>query len=246
MLYYKNNMSKIANVDNSISAKLRNGLGDIVGDRNDYLKVLVDMEYLDQDFFSGDDYTFEEMKLYLKEKYSKIESKCVTTCFKCICGQQHLKELNIMSHNSKKYILGSDCITRFEELMRIDLDKDKLKLTVAEWEKLRDSIKYWMEICKRKSNERKSTKKPCVSCKKKKITNHKFTDARKQHWCSSCIIYHKTRCVDCEEFFWNYQKDCLNKYGKIWRWRCLPCYKINQEKEKQTRIAKRKRPIEQH
>tara|TARA_R110001592_G_scaffold60250_3_gene183153 strand:+ start:16 stop:738 length:723 start_codon:yes stop_codon:yes gene_type:complete len=239
-------MSKIANVDNSISAKLRNGLGDIVGNREDYLKVLVDMVYIDQDYYESNNDTFEDMDEFLKEKYSKIEQKCIepNKCFKCICGQQHLKELNIMSHNSKKYILGSDCITRFEDLMIIDLDKDKLKLTVEEWRKLQDSIKYWMEISKRKSNERKSTKKHCVSCKQKKITNHKFTDARREYWCSDCINTHKTRCLDCEEFFWNFKKNCVNKYGKIWKWRCHPCYQINEEKKKQTRIAKRKRPIE--
>ncbi len=216
----------IANIDKSIYKPLAKGLSKLSKNKVDFLKVLVDMVYLDMEVYK--DIEFDELRDILVSAYN-LQKVCWDKSkeqFKCVCGHEHLKELNMMEYKNKGYILGSKCINRFKALTELDDNIEDIRISVDKWIELKRKLQFWINSKNRNSN--KHSKINCIGCGEQNITpNYDYDDPRRTKWCPKCIKKKQTRCMekDCSRMFYNPKNECLIR-GEIWKKRCWTCYSL--------------------
>ncbi len=153
---------------------------------------LLSLDYKELVEFDKEFDDYEKMK---EEQDIYIKNQGVNN-FKCICGKQHLKYLNIFSHNEcdKNIIIGSSCVKEVEKLIDIYTDNQQFVNFLTELiSEVKETEKSYMK---------KKTHKPCYKCGDLCIKlNYDYKFKHMNNYCRSCLLGKNKSWVKCKRCF---------------------------------------------
>jgi hypothetical protein len=142
--------------------------------------------------------------------------------FKCVCGKQHLKDLNLFTHTEleHRFIIGSACVRKLKDLKEVCGEYSELMVKIEE-------IMEKFGFAQRKKEYRR-----CWSCRKHTIKrDYEYKEYLNKHFCKNCLVTRKKQhyipCQCCKTEI----PVMRTNDKKAWRLLCKKCWWIRKEAE---------------
>jgi len=179
---------------------------------------ILKMEFIQQEEYisNEEDSDYEDFedcvnRLPAIYQYNMNHSK---ECFRCICGKNHLKFLNLFTHNDlntgENLIIGSSCIDNIRIIGKAYEENIELQ------EKIKSIVSKIEDI------EREKHYKKCLKCKDRTIRiDYEYKTPYRDKFCNKCIIAgNMITCNNCNKLI----EINNNTYNKAYKLQCRSCY----------------------